>query len=225
LRLLFCRFLASVVAISSTSACVAHLPLDPSFAPRAEELPTRIRSGFWPNDPLVIGGSSFARVSFQKRDAVQIVLPKTTVRFGHDSFRLGFQRLENGVAAAEVSCEGGRPDADGPLTLRCASEAPNAAFVLVATAEGSGFRGDVTTSPRDATFALGAAPLPQGKAVSTNVSGYVIRRGETIEATLDATYLGLPKVWVARDLPPEDRAAMLSTFAALYFVAGRPTTR
>jgi hypothetical protein len=219
------------------AACATSLPLDPTFALHAEELPMKIRSGFWPNTPVVMGDHSFTNVAFRKHDAGVLELPGTTVKFGHDSFQLSFDRIENALLKNHIVCDGG-PTADDPQVevVRCRSDGGEGSsagkeaqgrFVLDVTspARGSLYTGKVTDFEGKPIWDLERAKVPEGKATSANVVGYVLRRGEIIEGTLDLTYLGLPRSWVMKELPANDRAIAVGVFAAVYFFQGKTESR
>ena len=210
------------------TGCAGSLPLDPAFAPRAEELPTTARGGFWPNAPVVMGTSTFTNVGFAQRDPQSLVLPGVRIQVGHTGFRLTFDRQENGAPASHVVCEGGPTDDDPKVeAVRCTGDGSPSAFALIASSSGRGslYVGNVSDPAGKPIWALDRAPLPQGKAVGGNVTGYVLRRGDTIEATLDLSYLGRPKTWIARELGAADRAAALGVLASVYFLRGKTETR
>lgn len=222
----------------SLTACATSLPLDPAFALHAEELSAKSRAGFWPNAPVEIGDSSFDGVSLRRRDAGVLELPGATVRFGHDSFRLSFLRHDHAILRNRVECEGGITADDTSVeVVRCRSEGggaepstdepPAGRFVLDVASRGRGglHTGTVTDLDGKAIWSLEEATIPEGKATSGNVSGYVLKRGDVIEGTFDITYRGSPRAWVARELTADARAAMAGVFASVYFLGGKADSR
>ncbi len=220
--------LLALIATLQTTACAGSLPLDPAFAPHAEELPTTVRSGFWPNAPVVMGTSSFTNVVFRRKDAAELQLPGVRLQRGRDGFRLEHDRTEAGVSKNHVVCDGGSTEEDARVeAVRCVADGPSGGFVLVASSAslGSPFTGTVAEPSGQALWTLERAPLPAGTGASGNVTGYVLRRGERIEATLDVTYRGRPKTWLARELGEGDRAAALGVLATVYFLGGKTDPR